>query len=310
MTGPEAQLIAPELFYGEPVSTALLNLVDEHLSRRFLQRLPALQVAASAWELRLRAQQGKGLSSDDPKLVEQVSSLFAGVPSEKAPDRDIARPVGPLIIPTTHSCTFLNGAYLQWQKQASATFPELLHPAGGLSADPSTGSVIVDTATPRAVDARVVIGGGAGNIAIDTVGVTSWVTLGSTGPAHMTAEIYLNAHDYVFTALFGGGEGVLTVGGFVAEILDTGLRVHWHGFELPVLVEIPESTTQIQLADITYEGFERWDMERQTVQLSFPGVAGATYACTVWVQVAANALGATGVSAEINAIVDPIEVCQ
>lgn len=143
-----------------------------------------------------------------------------------------------------------------------------------------------------------------------TVGTTSFVRLGRSGPATMTAEIFFNAHDNIFSFLAGDAEGRLTVGGLVQQVIFTGSDVRVGDVEIPIIVEVDEGIRHTQLADLHYIGFESWSLEHATVQIPFAGVAGGLYACSAWIEVFASAWLAAVANVEIAATVDPIEVCQ
>ena len=133
--------------------------------------------------------------------------------------------------------------------------------------------------------------------------------LGRGGPASLRAQVHFNAKDFVLTALAGGGEGRISIGAFVAEVLNLGeLRLGER--VLPEFVEVPLRTTEFQLADNMHESAQTFDFESRAIGVDFTGAAGSIFACSVFVEAFATTTGLCWADVDFAGIVDPIDICQ
>ena len=300
-------LIDPAVLYGDETLAAFLKVVDPWLDRRYDALLREREHLPRAWEIRSRM----GLSAlgdDDRRRLEgELAPLVADQATLRAPAHPVLRPTGPLRLPTTASCVGLDSGYFQWQR-SSGTVAGLFHE--GLLSEPDEFSTIVPTDSPRTLDARVALGANTATLtAVTTVGTTAWVRLGRAGMVTLNAEVFFNAKDVVFTALFGGGEGRLTIGAFVSQVLNLGdVRVgsRW----LPVFAEVPRAARELSLADHVYESADFFDFQSRTLGLEFPGEVGEVFACSVFAEAFATTTGACWATVDFAGVVDPIEICQ
>jgi hypothetical protein len=295
--------IRPETFdidqlYSDETTKAVLAGVDKHFLGLRSKRTELLETQRDAWAVIKEASGAETTDADVEKLVKTLSG--AKITHPELPDPPLY--VGPPTLPTTNSCVWILGPYSQWTNGALTGFAELAH----VPLLPTADATAVATSTPLAVDARAVVGGGLGNFQWAATGVSAWVRTGSTGPADLSTQFVLNAHDYVFGGL-GGGEGIIAVGALVSK-LEFRLREGRHPEVFAELV--PVGSALSKLGDLSYLGFERWDMEVASLSVPFDGEAGQLYSCAAWVFAEATAVGLSGASAEISAVNQLFRVCQ
>ncbi len=292
-----AAFIDLDQLHGGPVFDAVLAGLNERTVTRRARR----QVLRDTHRKLLEAQRGSWPPAAE---LEQRAAAMKSVMAAAAPEHPalpaLAPQFRPPALPTTRSCVEIHDGYTQWHGEHVWTDELAHHPL-----PPWSGAVPVATSEPRGIEAAMAVGGPASNMAFAVTGTTTWVRAGSTGRANLEAQVFLNAHDYVFTDLFGGCEGQILVGGAVQQLDFRAGGAHEVTVQLDIVGEAETS-----LADLVYAGFEHWDLEVATINVTFPAISGFFYACSAWVEVDVSAVGLAAANADIAAVADPFIVCQ